>query len=77
MAAYVVVACSRCGRYLLAKDGQKTRSCAYCGYTIVLEKAKKVASAERIADALKLVSKAKSNASGKKETSMSFRVCRS
>lgn len=45
MAPTHVVVCSRCGGLLLAKADQKTRSCPHCGFTIYLQKAKKLASA--------------------------------
>jgi predicted RNA-binding Zn-ribbon protein involved in translation (DUF1610 family) len=43
---FLVVVCSRCGGFLLAKEEQKTRTCPYCGSTIILCKAKRVASAK-------------------------------
>jgi len=42
---YFVFVCSGCGRFLIAKAGQKTKNCNYCGASVVLWKAKKVASA--------------------------------
>ena len=40
---YMVVVCYKCGRFLLAKTGQKTRRCPYCEARLVLDKTKKVA----------------------------------
>ena len=40
---YMVVVCYKCGRFLLAKAGQKTRRCPYCDTRLVLDKTKKVA----------------------------------
>ena len=42
----MIVACSKCGGFLLAKAEHKTRICPYCGSKVIVEKAKKVASAE-------------------------------
>lgn len=44
--SFLIVACGRCGGFLLAKDAQKTRTCPYCGSKVVLYKARKMASAE-------------------------------
>jgi DNA-directed RNA polymerase subunit RPC12/RpoP len=60
-----VVACSRCGGLLLAKADQKTRTCPYCGSKIVLDGAKKVASAEDAFEASKILRKLKTEASAK------------
>jgi uncharacterized Zn finger protein (UPF0148 family) len=65
MTSYVIVACSKCGRYLLAKSGQKTRTCPYCGCTVALNKTKKIASATTIREASKLLNELKSKASSK------------
>lgn len=51
MASYVVVACGKCGEYLLAKTGQKTRTCPYCGSKIPLEKVPKLAVAKTASEA--------------------------
>jgi DNA-directed RNA polymerase subunit RPC12/RpoP len=40
---YVVVGCYQCGRFLLARTNQKTRSCPYCETRLVLDKTKKLA----------------------------------
>lgn len=42
----LIVECSQCGGLLLATDGQKTRTCPYCGTRVDVRKAKKVASAQ-------------------------------
>ncbi|MCJ7455686.1 DUF1922 domain-containing protein [Candidatus Bathyarchaeota archaeon] len=36
---YLVIACSKCQRLLLARQGTKTRQCPYCGRRIGLSKA--------------------------------------
>jgi rRNA maturation endonuclease Nob1 len=40
---YVVIICYGCGRFLLAKAAQKTKTCPYCAAQLKLVKAKKVA----------------------------------
>ena len=62
MSTTLVVACSRCGNYLLAKDEQKTRSCPHCGFTIVLEKARKLASAKTANEASLILRRLKTEA---------------
>jgi len=52
---YMVVVCYNCGRFLLAKIGQKTKRCPYCGTRLVLRRAKKVASAKGSREALNLI----------------------
>ncbi|MGQ9624483.1 MAG: DUF1922 domain-containing protein [Candidatus Bathycorpusculaceae bacterium] len=46
MTQVLIVACGKCGGFLLAKLEHKTRTCPYCGSKVVIEKAKRVASAE-------------------------------
>jgi DNA-directed RNA polymerase subunit RPC12/RpoP len=57
-----VVVCARCGGLLLAKAEQKTRTCPYCGSTVVLEKAKKIASAKTTLEASTLLQRLKKEA---------------
>jgi DNA-directed RNA polymerase subunit RPC12/RpoP len=40
---YVVIVCYGCGRFLLAKAAQKTKTCPYCAARLELVKAKKAA----------------------------------
>lgn len=65
MAHYIIVVCSECGGYLLAKSGQKSRTCPYCGSRIPLEKAKKVASARDASEASAILRRFKEKASAK------------
>ncbi|MDI6846911.1 MAG: DUF1922 domain-containing protein [Candidatus Bathyarchaeia archaeon] len=51
MTSTLIVVCSRCGGFLLAMTGQKTRTCPYCGFKVDLNKAKKVASAQNAYEA--------------------------
>jgi len=39
---YVVVVCYGCGRFLLAKGTQKTKTCPYCEARLTLDKTKKL-----------------------------------
>lgn len=65
MAQTFVVVCSRCGGLLLAKADQKTRECPHCGYTILLQKAQKLASANTANEASIMLRKLKSDAAMK------------
>jgi DNA-directed RNA polymerase subunit M/transcription elongation factor TFIIS len=65
MASTLIVACSRCGGLLLAKADQKTRGCPHCGYTIQLQKAKKMGSANTANEASIMLRKLKSEAAAK------------
>jgi ribosomal protein S27AE len=51
MKSFLIVVCHKCGGFLLAKAGQKTRTCPYCGASVFLEKAKKMASANNANEA--------------------------
>jgi DNA-directed RNA polymerase subunit M/transcription elongation factor TFIIS len=62
LATTLVVVCSRCAGLLLAKADCKTRTCPHCGYTIHLEKAKKLASAGTANEASKILRRLKSEA---------------
>jgi ribosomal protein S27AE len=61
-----VVVCPRCGGLLLAKVEQKTRTCPYCGSTVVLEKARKVASAKTTLEASTLLQRLKQEAAARR-----------
>ncbi|MEM3765514.1 MAG: DUF1922 domain-containing protein [Candidatus Bathyarchaeia archaeon] len=65
MANYAIVVCGECGGYLLAKSGQKSRTCPYCGSRILLEKAKKVVMAENADEASKILRRLKEKAATK------------
>ncbi|MEM3760423.1 MAG: DUF1922 domain-containing protein [Candidatus Bathyarchaeia archaeon] len=62
MKSFLVVVCHKCGGFLLAEAGQKTRTCPYCGSKVFLEKAKKVASASSAHEASMIMRKLKSDA---------------
>lgn len=44
---YLVVECTKCGRYLLAASNSKTRTCPYCGKRVSLEDARVAAKSEK------------------------------
>jgi DNA-directed RNA polymerase subunit RPC12/RpoP len=62
MTSTLVVVCYKCGGLLLAKTEQKTRTCPYCGSAVVLQKARKVASANSASEASAILRKMKSEA---------------
>jgi predicted RNA-binding Zn-ribbon protein involved in translation (DUF1610 family) len=53
--SHVVFVCSGCGRYLIAKAGQKSKQCNYCGAVVDLWRAKKIRSAGSAREASKFV----------------------
>jgi DNA-directed RNA polymerase subunit RPC12/RpoP len=65
MTSTLVVTCYKCGGLLLAKTEQKTRTCPYCGSTVVLQKARKVASAKSSSEASAILRKLKSEAANR------------
>ncbi|MEM3616993.1 MAG: DUF1922 domain-containing protein [Candidatus Bathyarchaeia archaeon] len=67
MTNYIIVICGECGGYLLAKSCQKSRTCPYCNSKVLLEKAKKVASAEKADEASMILRKLKEKAAAKHE----------
>jgi uncharacterized Zn finger protein (UPF0148 family) len=62
MASTLIVVCPRCGGLLLAKTETKTRTCPYCGHTVVVQKARKLASAKTASEASIILRKMKSEA---------------
>ena len=67
MKSFLVVVCHKCGGFLLAESGQKTRTCPYCGSKVFVEKAKKVASASSVHEASMIMRKFKSDAVSKRK----------
>ncbi len=55
MVRILIIVCNRCGGLFLATDGQKTRTCPYCGKRVDVIKAKHVASANNAFEASKLL----------------------
>jgi len=66
--SFLIVACERCGGFLLAKDEQKTRTCPYCGFKVAIQKAKKMASAKTALEASAIVRKLKQENALKQKT---------
>jgi DNA-directed RNA polymerase subunit RPC12/RpoP len=67
MTPFLVVVCSRCGGFVIARAEQKTRTCPYCGFKVGLVKAKKAASAETAYEASEILRKLKKDAALKKK----------
>jgi len=66
--SFLVVACGRCGGFLLAGAEQKTRTCPYCGSKVALDRAKRVASAENANEAAIILRRLKRDAALKRKT---------
>jgi DNA-directed RNA polymerase subunit RPC12/RpoP len=66
--SFLIVVCSKCGGFLLAKVEQKTRTCPYCGFKVLVDKAKKVASAQNAYEASEILRKLKSEAIQRKKS---------
>jgi RNA polymerase subunit RPABC4/transcription elongation factor Spt4 len=60
MTPTLIVVCGKCGGFLMAKTDQKTRTCPYCGSTVYVQKAKKLASAHNSFEASEILKKLKS-----------------
>jgi DNA-directed RNA polymerase subunit RPC12/RpoP len=60
MGTTLIIACNRCGNLFLAAEGQKTRTCPYCGTRVDVRKAKKVASAKNAFEASQMLRNIKS-----------------
>jgi len=60
MGATLIVECNRCGGLLMAADGQKTRTCPYCGARVDVVRAKKLASAKTAFEASEMLRDIKS-----------------
>ena len=67
--SFLIVVCGKCGGFLLAKVEQKARTCPYCGFKVLVEKAKKVASAQNAYEASEILRKVKSDAIQRKKNS--------
>ena len=55
LVTYVVFVCSGCGRFLVAKAGQKSKRCNYCECVVDLWRAKRVAGAASAREASRVV----------------------
>ena len=68
MASFIIVVCSKCGGLLAAKAEQKTRTCPYCGFKILLEKSKHVAGADDAREASRILKILKRKAAEKRQS---------
>ncbi|MEM0216219.1 MAG: DUF1922 domain-containing protein [Candidatus Bathyarchaeia archaeon] len=59
---YIIVTCDACNGYSIAKSCQKTKTCPYCGSKIILQNARKVASADSAEKATEILKKLKEKA---------------
>ncbi len=68
-----IVECKNCGSFLLAAINQKTRTCPYCTSKVVLQKARRVATAQSAFEASEILRRLKAerqnNACGPKSGS--------
>jgi DNA-directed RNA polymerase subunit RPC12/RpoP len=55
MTYYVIVKCLRCGQPLIARAGQKTKSCTYCGRRLEVSKLRIFAKIDSSQEATRLV----------------------
>jgi DNA-directed RNA polymerase subunit RPC12/RpoP len=60
MGPTLIIECNRCGGLFMATDGQKTRTCPYCGARVDVKRAKKVASAKNAFEASEMLRTIKS-----------------
>lgn len=65
--SFLIVVCSHCGKFLMANVKQKTRTCPHCGFKVVIERAKKVASAQNAYDASAILRRLKEQAALKRK----------
>jgi DNA-directed RNA polymerase subunit RPC12/RpoP len=56
----LILECTRCGGLLMAADGQRTRTCPYCGSRINIIRANKVAAAKNAFEASEILRELKS-----------------
>lgn len=68
MTNYLIVVCGRCGGYLLAKDGQRTRTCPYCGAKVIIAKTRRVAVVNDAEAASRLLRRYKAKERTKQDT---------
>ena len=55
MGITVIVKCTKCGGFMLAAKEQKTKICPYCGTSVNLLRAQKVASANTAMEASEIL----------------------
>ncbi|MEM3641122.1 MAG: DUF1922 domain-containing protein [Candidatus Bathyarchaeia archaeon] len=65
--SFLIVVCSHCGKFLIANAQRKTRTCPHCGFKVVIERAKRVASAQNAYDASAILRRLKEQAALKRK----------
>jgi len=60
MGQTLIITCTQCGGLFLAAEGQKTRTCPYCGKRVDVGKAKILASAKNAFEASEILRTMKS-----------------
>jgi len=58
--SFLIITCANCGGLLIAKAGQKTKTCPYCGLKVEVYEALKVASAKTAYEASSILRNLKS-----------------
>jgi DNA-directed RNA polymerase subunit RPC12/RpoP len=66
--SFLIAVCSRCGRLIIVKAEQKTKTCPYCGFKVQIHEVKKIASAKNAFEASEILRRLKSNAVQRKES---------
>ncbi len=62
MSPFVIVICTKCRGILAAKEGCKTSKCPYCGFRLLLNRARKVTTAQTAEEASRILRKLKQDA---------------
>ena len=60
MKSTIIIVCNQCGGLFLATEGQKMKTCSYCGTRVDVRKAKKLAAAKSAFEASKILRDIKS-----------------
>lgn len=63
---FIIIKCQNCGGLSVAEEGQKTKTCPYCGARIHLDKAKQLASAKNAREASMILRDLKRKAAEKR-----------
>jgi len=64
----LIIACPKCHKLLLTKQNQKTRTCPHCNATVLIEKAKTIATAANAVEASQILKKLKAQQNQNPET---------
>ncbi|MCJ7771344.1 DUF1922 domain-containing protein [Candidatus Bathyarchaeota archaeon] len=55
MSLYIIIRCLNCGQPLIARSGQKSKNCTYCGRKLDISKARVFAKAASSREATQIV----------------------